>query len=85
MRPLGAFFWGKNWTLAAWCELRQDYRSFRPDRMEDVKLLDAVFDDSDGIGLAEFAARMEAEERAGPACEEPSSEPARRARAARIP
>ena len=39
-RPLGLYFWGRKWTLAAWCELRNDYRSFRPDRMRDVQLLE---------------------------------------------
>ena len=32
-QPLGLFFWGKAWTLVAWCELRNDYRSFRLDRI----------------------------------------------------
>ncbi|WP_174873018.1 helix-turn-helix transcriptional regulator [Vogesella oryzae] len=31
--PLGLFFWGEHWTLAAWCLLRQDYRHFRTDRI----------------------------------------------------
>ena len=35
LRPLGLFFWGKVWTLVAWCELRDDYRMFRVDRMTD--------------------------------------------------
>ena len=38
--PLGLVFWGETWTLAAWCELRGDFRSFRPDRMQDVAILD---------------------------------------------
>ncbi len=33
VRPLGLYFWGKVWTLATWCELRQDFRSFRIDRI----------------------------------------------------
>ncbi|MEN8184857.1 MAG: YafY family protein [Myxococcota bacterium] len=81
-RPLGLYFWGNKWTLAAWCELRADYRSFRPDRMEDVKLLDAAFDESDGVGLAEFVARMDAEDRAAReergGREQPSSNPVQR-------
>lgn len=32
IRPLGLYFWGRVWTIASWCELRQDFRSFRPDR-----------------------------------------------------
>ncbi len=58
-RPLGLYFWGKKWTLATWCELRNDYRSFRPDRMTDVQLRDAHFDGSDGITLAGFLAKVE--------------------------
>lgn len=37
--PLGLFFWRHTWTLGAWCEIREDYRSFRLDRVlsaEDV-------------------------------------------------
>ena len=60
VRPLGLYFWGSKWTLAAWCELREDYRSFRPDRMEEVTLLDTTFDPEAGINLAAFLQRMEA-------------------------
>jgi predicted DNA-binding transcriptional regulator YafY len=57
-RPLGLYFWGRKWTLAAWCELRNDYRSFRPDRMADVQMLERAFDPSeDGISLAGFLAK----------------------------
>jgi len=61
VRPLGLYFWGNKWTLAAWCELRNDYRSFRPDRMRDVVVLDRRFDPDDGIDLAGFLARVGAE------------------------
>ena len=33
VRPLAVIFWGRAWTLAAWCELRQDFRVFRLDRI----------------------------------------------------
>ena len=58
-RPLGLYFWGRKWTLAAWCELRRDYRSFRPDRMRDVRLLDARFDPASGPSLAGFLAQRD--------------------------
>jgi predicted DNA-binding transcriptional regulator YafY len=61
VRPLGMYFWGSKWTLAAWCELRRDYRSFRPDRMEGVELLEETFDEGDGVSLADFLARTGAE------------------------
>jgi predicted DNA-binding transcriptional regulator YafY len=34
VRPLGLFYWGKVWTLVAWCELRDNFRVFRVDRIE---------------------------------------------------
>jgi predicted DNA-binding transcriptional regulator YafY len=33
VRPLGLLFWTGAWTLVAWCELRQGFRSFRIDRI----------------------------------------------------
>ena len=59
VRPLGLFFWGSKWTLAAWCELREDYRTFRPDRMENVKLLDETFAPDDGPSLTVFLQRWD--------------------------
>lgn len=37
--PLGMVGWGDHWTLLAWCELRNEYRNFRFDRIQDIKLL----------------------------------------------
>ena len=33
IRPLALAFWGKTWTISAYCELRRDFRSFRLDRI----------------------------------------------------
>ena len=33
VRPLGVWFWGKVWTAICWCELRNDFRMFRLDRI----------------------------------------------------
>ncbi|MDF4798871.1 YafY family protein, partial [Vibrio parahaemolyticus] len=38
IQPLGQFFWGKVWTLVAWCELRDDYRQFRLDRIQALRM-----------------------------------------------
>ena len=54
VRPLGCFFWGKVWTLAAWCETRQAFRSFRLDRIGALQVHDAVFRDEAGKRLADF-------------------------------
>jgi predicted DNA-binding transcriptional regulator YafY len=54
VRPLGCFFWGKVWTLAAWCETRQAFRTFRLDRMGTLQVHDTVFRDEAGKTLADF-------------------------------
>jgi len=38
--PLGMIGWGDHWTLLAWCELRDEYRNFRFDRILNIELLD---------------------------------------------
>jgi predicted DNA-binding transcriptional regulator YafY len=60
IRPLGLYYWGKVWTVAAWCELRVDFRSFRIDRMRDP-MLGEPFADEPGKTLEAFLARMRAE------------------------
>ena len=55
VRPLGCFYWGKVWTLAAWCEQRNDFRSFRIDRVGSVQRLDQRFRDEPGRTLADLA------------------------------
>lgn len=52
--PLGCFFWGQVWTLAAWCELRQDFRSFRIDRIAEVRPLPGAFAPTPGRTLADL-------------------------------
>ncbi|MCF6300602.1 MAG: YafY family transcriptional regulator [Proteobacteria bacterium] len=37
IRPLGIFYWGKVWTVVAWCELRNDFRQFRIDRIQHIE------------------------------------------------
>lgn len=37
VRPLSLEHWGKVWTLTAWCELRNDFRVFRVDRIADCQ------------------------------------------------
>lgn len=61
VRPLGCFFWGKVWTLAAWCEARQDFRSFRLDRVAQCQVVQgqgAHFVDEAGATLADFLRRV---------------------------
>lgn len=61
VRPLGCFFWGQVWTLAAWCESRNDFRSFRVDRIDELSVLDEAFRDEPGKALADMRRRHEAQ------------------------
>jgi predicted DNA-binding transcriptional regulator YafY len=59
VRPLGLFFWGYGWSLAAWCELRTDFRSFRLDRIRELRVLPERFADEPGRTLQDYFSRME--------------------------
>jgi len=56
VRPLGVFFWGRTWTLAAWCEMRSDFRNFRLDRISEATLGDR-FDEEPGCTLRDMLTR----------------------------
>ncbi|MCK5830616.1 MAG: YafY family transcriptional regulator [Methylococcales bacterium] len=58
VRPLGLYFWGNVWTLAGWCELRNDFRNFRLDRIQLIELGNDTFIDEQGQSLADFISRM---------------------------
>lgn len=60
VRPLGLHFWGRHWTLAAWCELRGDFRNFRLDRMRRAVSSEQPFPVEARKGLADFVRAMEA-------------------------
>ena len=61
VRPLGLFFWGKTWTLAAWCELRKGFRSFRLDRMQSLRETKRTFEPEPGQTLEDFFALVQTE------------------------
>ncbi len=54
VRPLGCFYWDAVWTLAAWCELRQDFRNFRVDHIVRLEVQDEAFRDEPGRTLADL-------------------------------
>ncbi len=56
IKPLGLWFWGRVWTLVSWCELRDDFRVFRLDRIEKIETLDQ-FRPQREWSLATFYAR----------------------------
>lgn len=58
LRPLALYFWSGVWTLVAWCDLRDDFRSFRLDRMLAIHLLPETFAQKPGQQLADFLRRV---------------------------
>ena len=58
VRPLGLYFWGGVWTLVAWCEMREDFRSFRIDRMAVLTVLEKEFTLETGKRLEDFLKRV---------------------------
>ena len=58
IEPLGLIFWGKVWTLVAWCQLRIDYRTFRLDRINSLNVLADIFETHDTKSLKHFLALM---------------------------
>jgi predicted DNA-binding transcriptional regulator YafY len=57
IRPLQLAFWGRVWTLAAFCEARSDFRNFRLDRILAISPTGETFPDEPGRRLADFLAR----------------------------
>jgi predicted DNA-binding transcriptional regulator YafY len=70
VRPLGCFYWGRVWTLGAWCEERGDFRNFRLDRIVELQVLEERFRDEPGHTLADLFRAVESErcEDAAPPC-----------------
>jgi len=58
IRPLGLYFWGNVWTLVGWCELRDDFRHFRLDRILSIQPENTTFADGEGQSLPDFIKRM---------------------------
>ncbi len=52
--PLGMFFWGSIWTIGAWCELRNDFRVFRLDRITGLCVLDENYPQEKGKSLQDL-------------------------------
>jgi predicted DNA-binding transcriptional regulator YafY len=62
VRPLACFYWGEVWTLAAWCEQREDFRNFRVDRIVALDVLGERFRDEPGRSLSDLFRRYDCEE-----------------------
>lgn len=56
VRPLGIWAFTDGWLFAAWCELRQDFRAFRLDRIAAMSETGDHFDDNPAQNLQAYIA-----------------------------
>jgi len=59
INPLGMVFWSPNWTLAAWCQLRRDYRLFRLDRIKTATVLDETYQITDTCNFEHYLSQYD--------------------------
>lgn len=64
VEPLGLWFWGKVWTLVGWCELRDDFRAFRLDRISGFTPTGAKYKADPKRSLEEFSRQQREKYRA---------------------
>ena len=57
LHPLGLYFWGTTWSIAAWCESRNDFRNFRLDRIRSLEIV-GKFEDTPGRRLEDFLKKI---------------------------
>lgn len=76
VRPLGLVYWGKVWCLMGWCELREEYRQFRLDRIEVLAVTQRLFETTDNCNLQHCLAVMCEEEEKAYSAQQPEQQPA---------
>lgn len=59
VQPLAIVFFERSLVVLAWCELRQDYRSFRIDRIEEMRVTERSFRPRRVAMLREYLDRLE--------------------------
>ena len=58
IRPLAMAFIAPVWLVLGWCELRNDFRNFRLDRIQSMNVLDEHFRDERGKTLQDYLEQM---------------------------
>lgn len=59
IRPLQTDYWGRAWTLSTWCETRDDFRTFRIDRILACKPTGRTFEDEPGKTIEDYLRHVE--------------------------
>ncbi len=58
IRPLCLAFFSPVWLISGWCEMRQDFRNFRLDRIQELKITEERFLDENGKRLYDYMQQM---------------------------
>ncbi|MEP6065832.1 MAG: YafY family protein [Paracoccaceae bacterium] len=58
IRPLHMEYWGRVWTLTAWCETRDAFRVFRVDLIQSAQALPELFADEPGKNLQDYMSSL---------------------------
>lgn len=58
LRPLQMEYWGRVWTLTAWCEWTSDFKVFRVDRIRTLDVGFDSFEEETGKTLADYFERV---------------------------
>lgn len=61
IRPLQMEYWGRAWTCTAWCEIRDDFRVFRVDHINEALISEDCFEDEPGKSLRDYMKRFQAD------------------------
>ncbi|MDJ0626974.1 MAG: YafY family protein [Rhodobacter sp.] len=59
IRPLLLEYWGRIWTVTAWCEFANDFNVLRVDRISRLEVLPALFVEEQGKTLTDFRTRRD--------------------------
>lgn len=59
IRPLSLVFYGPVWLVIGWCELREDFRNFRLDRMAELVVPGGTFKDEKDKNLKAYLAQCD--------------------------
>ncbi|GAA6207724.1 HTH domain-containing protein [Cognatishimia sp. WU-CL00825] len=55
VRPLKLDYWGRVWTLVAWCETTDQFESLRVDQIKTVSILPGLFVEEEGKRLSDYS------------------------------
>lgn len=59
VEPIGLCFYSSQWHLIAFCQLRNDYRDFRTDRIEKMDIVPGRFSRTDHISLQNYLDKLQ--------------------------